>query len=710
LGFFVVPASNFRFVFCCKKNYLFWASAAKHNCLTHPTKKIRPSFRMTTITFESLGLNSAVLKAISDMGFVTPTPIQEQAIPALLTGSSDLVALAQTGTGKTAAFGLPLLTLLDFNSRDTQAIVLAPTRELCMQIAKDIVNYSVNMSNVNVVAVYGGASITNQITELRRGAQIIVATPGRLIDLIDRRKVNLENVRFAVLDEADEMLNMGFKDDLDTILASTPDTKNTWLFSATMPNEVLRISKNYMNNPTEVTVSKNEGNVNIEHIYYTINNRDRYLALKRIADFNPDIFAIVFCRTKIETQQVADMLIKDGYNADALHGDLSQAQRDHVMNRYRSRNLQMLVATDVAARGIDVNDVTHVINYNLPDEIESYTHRSGRTARAGKKGVSIALVTSKEQGKIKMLERLIKSKFTPAMIPNGKEVCEKQLVNLMERLHTAPIDEAAIEGFLPAIYDAVKDLDKEEILKRFVSLEFNRFLEYYKKAPNLNAGMSDRNPRERPERGGREERGGSFVGNSNVSKLFINLGKMDDVDRDFMIDYIAHTANVPAGVITWVGIKDIFSFVEVKPEFAQPIIDAFRGQKFKQRPVRIELRDADGGGGSRERSGGGRDFKPRGEFGGNRGGSFGGNRGGSFGGDRDRNSGRGFNRSNDRNDRGSSRPFERNDRPFADRPARPVGSSDGTVSSPRRFEFSLPDSGDFDRSKRSSGGDKRKRK
>jgi ATP-dependent RNA helicase DeaD len=683
---------------------------------------------MTTTTFESLGLKSAVLKAISDMGFETPTPIQEQAIPVLLTGSSDLVALAQTGTGKTAAFGLPLLTLLDFEQRHTQAIILAPTRELCIQISKDLMNYAVQMQNVNIVAVYGGASIMNQITELRRGAQIIVATPGRLIDLIDRRKVNLEGIRFAVLDEADEMLNMGFKDDLDTILGSTPPEKNTWLFSATMPNEVLRISKNYMNSPIEVTVSRNEGNVNIEHIYYMINNRDRYLALKRIADYNPDIFAIIFCRTKIETQQVADSLIKDGYNADALHGDLSQAQRDHVMGRYRSRNLQMLVATDVAARGIDVNDVTHVINYNLPDEIESYTHRSGRTARAGKKGVSIALITNKETGKIKMLERLMKSKFTQDTIPNGVEVCERQLVSLMNRLHSAPVDETAIEGFLPAIYDAMKDLDKEEILKRFVSLEFNRFLEYYKKAPNLNASAgADRNSRERGTE--REVRGGGNFGGGDVSKLFINLGQMDSVDRDFMVDYISHTANIPKGVITWVGIKDTFSFVELKPEFAQTVIDAFQGQKFKQRSVRIELRDANasGGGGGRERGnfgsgggrergfgggGGGRDFKPRGDFGGNRGGER-----RDFGGDR--NSGRGFNRSNDRapssrpfgNDRGpSSRPFERNDRVPADRPARPVGS-DTAADRPRRFDFSLTDNlvKDFDRTQRPVG-EKRKRK
>lgn len=635
-----------------------------------------PAIYHFMITFDSLGLNSAVLQAISDMGFVSPTPIQEKAIPSLLTGDCDLVALAQTGTGKTAAFGLPLLTLLDFDQRHTQAVILAPTRELCIQITKDLNNYAAHMSNVNIVAVYGGASITNQITELRRGAHIIVATPGRLIDLIDRKKVHLESIRFAVLDEADEMLNMGFKEDLDTILATTPESKNTWLFSATMPDEVLRISKNYMDNPMEVTVSRNQSNENIEHMYYMIQNRDRYNALKRIADYNPDIFAIVFCRTKIETQQVADALIKDGYNADALHGDLSQAQRDHVMNRYRSRNLNMLVATDVAARGIDVNDVTHVINYNLPDEIESYTHRSGRTARAGKKGVSIVLLTSKEVSKIRTLERIIKSKFTQGEIPNGLQVCEKQLLSLMGRLHDVAVDESAIAGFLPVIMESMKDLEKEEILKRFVSLEFNRFLEYYKKAPDLNVSAGS-------DRGQRIERESSF---GNVSKLFINVGQKDGVDRGFMVDYISHIADVPVSAITWVGIKDIFSFVEVKPEFAQKIVDAFHGQKFKKRPVRIELRD---GGGRPERSGRGRDFKSGGDFA-NRGARRDYN-------SADRNNSRSFSRGSERNDRPArpfsdrpARPSERTERPF-----KPAATDAGATGGNRRFIYTLSDS-DFD--------------
>jgi ATP-dependent RNA helicase DeaD len=653
-------------------------------------------------TFDSLGLQSEVLEAISDMGFVTPTPIQEQAIPTLLTGDQDLVALAQTGTGKTAAFGLPLLTLLDFNQKATQGVVLAPTRELCMQIAKDLNNFSAKMSNVNIVAVYGGASITNQINDLKRGAQIIVATPGRLVDLIDRKKVNLSTVRYAILDEADEMLNMGFKDDLDTILGSTPETKNTWLFSATMPDEVLRISRNYMNNPSEVAVARNQSNENIEHVYYVVQNKDRYLALKRIADFNPDIFAIVFCRTKIETQQVADALIKDGYNADALHGDLSQAQRDHVMNRYRSRNLQMLVATDVAARGIDVNDVTHVINYNLPDEIESYTHRSGRTARAGKKGVSIVLMTSKEVSKVRILERLTKAKFAEEVIPNGMQVCERQLLSLIHRVNAVAVNEEQIEQFLPAIYEEMKDLDKEEIVKRFVSLEFNRFLDYYKNAPDLNM------------KSGRGERGSGS--NSNVSKLFINLGKMDNIDKVFMAEYIADIANVPDSAINWVGIKDIFSFVEVRPEFAQGIVEAFKGQKFKGRPVRVELRE--GNEGNERRGGGGRggnDRGGRGDFGRDRRGGSDRNNGRSFNrSGNDRNNDRSFNRggSNDRpferRERSNDRPFERsNDRPFErrersndrpafeprnnDRPQRPAErpASPNPSGNTRRFDFSL---------------------
>jgi ATP-dependent RNA helicase DeaD len=539
--------------------------------------------------FEALGLNNAIVKAVTELGFESPTPIQEKVIPALLTGNTDLVALAQTGTGKTAAFGLPLTSLIDFTSRDTQAVIICPTRELCMQITRDLQSYTKYVDGANIVAVYGGASIDNQSRDIKKGAQIVVATPGRLCDMIDRRRVNFSNVRFAVLDEADEMLNMGFKEDLDTILSQTPEEKNTWLFSATMPDEVLRISKNYMENPVEITAgTKNSGNDNIEHIYYCVQARDKYAALKRIADSNPDIFAIVFCRTRIETQEIADALIKDGYGADSLHGDLSQQQRDHVMKRYRSRSLQMLVATDVAARGIDVNDVTHVINYNLPDEIENYTHRSGRTARAGKKGVSICIINMKEVGKIRIIERIIKKKFIQGTIPTGFEACEKQLFSLVKKIHNVEVNEAAIEAYLPSIYEELKELTREDIIKRFVSTEFNRFLDYYKNAPDLNANTS----RDR-------ERSAATPG---ITKLFINLGELDSLDKNTMKEYISEISGVDAASIVNIEVKSSFSFIEVKTEAAEIIQGTFKNARYNNRNVRIESR-GDSGGDRRERGG-----------------------------------------------------------------------------------------------------------
>lgn len=564
--------------------------------------------------FEALGLNNSIVKAVTELGFETPTPIQEKTIPALLTGNSDLVALAQTGTGKTAAFGLPLISLIDFNSRDTQALIMCPTRELCMQITRDLQNFTKYINGANIVAIYGGASIDTQTREIKRGAQIVVATPGRMNDMIDRRRVNLNNVRFAVLDEADEMLNMGFKEDLDTILSETPEEKNTWLFSATMPDEVLRISKNYMSNPVEITAgTKNSGNDNIEHIYYCVHARDKYAALKRIADSNPDIFAIVFCRTRIETQEIADSLIKDGYGADALHGDLSQAQRDHVMKRYRSRSLQMLVATDVAARGIDVDNVTHVINYNLPDEIENYTHRSGRTARAGKQGVSIAIINMKEVGKIKIIERIIKKKFVQGTLPTGFEACEKQLFSLVKKIHNVEVKETAIEQYMPKIYDELKDLSKEDIIKRFVSTEFNRFLDYYKNAPDLNAHVGKDRERSTP----------------GITKLFINLGEMDQLDRNSMKEYIAEVSGVDKNHITNIDVKSSFSFIEVKSEAAEIITGTFKNARYNNRNVRIESRGSASGGGGGERNRYANGNTERRSYGGDRGG----NRGG-YGGER----------------------------------------------------------------------------
>ena len=578
--------------------------------------------------FEALGLNNFIVKAVTELGFENPTPIQEKTIPALLTGNTDLVALAQTGTGKTAGFGLPLVSLVDFTSRDTQALILCPTRELCMQITRDLQSYTKYIGGANIVAIYGGASIDNQTRDIKKGAQIVVATPGRMNDMIDRRRVNLSNVRYVVLDEADEMLNMGFKEDLDTILSQTPDEKNTWLFSATMPDEVLRISKNYMVNPIEITTgTKNSGNDNIEHVYYIVHARDKYAALKRIADSNPDIFAIVFCRTRIETQEISDALIKDGYGADALHGDLSQSQRDHVMKRYRSRSLQMLVATDVAARGIDVNDVTHVINYNLPDEIENYTHRSGRTARAGKQGVSIAIINMKEVGKIRIIERIIKKKFIQGKLPTGFEACEKQLFSLVKKIHNVEVNENAIEAYMPKIYDELKDLSKEDIIKRFVSTEFNRFLDYYKNAPDLNAG-------------GNKDRERSTPG---ITKLFINLGELDNLDKATMKEYISEVSGVPLDAIVNVEVKSSFSFIEVKSEAAEIITGTFKNIRYNNRNVRIESRGdsgRDGYEGKRSYNGGsyGKSFGSNGR---------GGSRNGGYGerkkyGNSDRSSGNGY--------------------------------------------------------------------
>lgn len=528
------------------------------------------------MNFELLGLSKPVLRAISELGFENPTPIQEQAIPVMLGGNQDVVALAQTGTGKTAAFGLPLIDLLDFAQRHTQALVLAPTRELCMQITRDFQSYSKHVNGAHVVAIYGGASIDGQIREMRKGPQIVVATPGRLVDMIERGIVDLARIEFVVLDEADEMLTMGFKDDLDLILSQTPKEKNTWLFSATMPHEVQRIAKSYMSNPHEVTVGqRNAGNENIEHLYYVVHAKDRYLALKRVADYNPDIFAIVFCRTKAETQQIADALIKDGYNADALHGDLSQAQRDFVMKRYRSRSLQMLVATDVAARGIDVNDVTHVINYNLPDEIESYTHRSGRTARAGKTGVSIAIIHTKEMHKIREIEKMIKRKFTQAQIPTGFDVCEQQLMALVKRIHNVEVDEKTVERYLPQVFDELSELSREDIIKRFVSIEFNRFAEYYRNAPDLNSNTQQ------------DDRRAVAPG---LVKLYMNIGGIDGFDLNTIKEFIAENAEINIADITWTDIKNTFSLVEVKTESVEKIMEAIHGAQYRGRTVRVESR------------------------------------------------------------------------------------------------------------------------
>ena len=549
-------------------------------------------------TFEELGLDSRILKAITEMGFEKPMPVQEAVIPVLLEMDTDLVALAQTGTGKTAAFGLPLVQKIDKESTYTQALILCPTRELCMQIAGDIKDYTKYVDNFRVVPVYGGASIETQIRQLSRGVHIIVATPGRMLDLMRRGKINLTKLKYVVFDEADEMLDMGFQDDMNSILEETPKEKNTLLFSATMPVEIEKIARGYMNHPVEITVgNRNSGSENVKHYYYLSQARQRYLVLKRIADFYPDIYAIIFCRTRAETQEVADALIKDGYNADALHGDLSQLQRDNVMNKFRLRNLQMLVATDVAARGLDVNDLTHVINYNLPDEIEQYTHRSGRTGRADKSGISIAILNLREKHKVKQLERSLGKTFKYAKIPSGKEVCEKQLFHMINKMETVVVNEEEINKFLPVINQKLDWLSKEELIKRFVSVEFNRFINYYRNAPDLN--VDDRHDTSGEPRRSNEE----FV------RLFINLGKIDGIGPTQLIGLINDTTQTRDMRIGRIEMLNTFSFFEIDSKHLDQVIEAFKTAKYQSRKVSIEVAnkktDRGGGGGDRRRSEGG---------------------------------------------------------------------------------------------------------
>ena len=585
--------------------------------------------------FNELGIRHDIVNAITELGFEKPTPIQEGAIPLLLSGSNDFVGLAQTGTGKTAAFGLPLLELIDYSKNHPQALILCPTRELCLQISNDVKNYAKNLPNVNVVAVYGGAAIVNQLKEIRRGVQIVVATPGRMLDILNRKAIDFTQVKFVVLDEADEMLNMGFQDDINDILSTTPAEKKTWLFSATMPREVREIAKKYMTDPKELTMGKqNTGNVNIEHEFYTVKARDKYAAFKRIVDYNPEIFGIVFCRTKIETQEIAESLVKDGYNADSLHGDLSQQQRDKVMKRYRDRSLQLLIATDVAARGIDVQDVTHVINYSLPDEIENYTHRSGRTGRAGKSGISICIINSKETHKIRQIEKVIGKSFTKAEIPSGFDVVEKQLFGLVHKVHHVEVNDKQIDQYIPRIMDEFADMSKEEIIKRFASLEFNRFLDYYKNAPDLNATADDR--------GRDNDRGPRDAGNSDYTRLFINLGSVDDFNRGDLLGYICNNSGISGRNVGKIDMKGVFSFFEVENDQVEKVMSGFKSVDFHGREVKIEVsgeaassgerRGGGGGGGRNERSGGG--YGGGGRSGGGGGYKGGGNRERSGGGER----------------------------------------------------------------------------
>ena len=576
------------------------------------------------MTFKELGIDDRIIQGISEIGFENPMPIQEKVIPWLLGEEvRDIVALAQTGTGKTAVFGIPIIQKTKVKSNKVQSLILCPTRELCMQIEKDIVKYSKYLPGIKTVAVYGGASIEKQIQQIRKGVQIISATPGRLKDLINRNIIDLSHVSTLVLDEADEMLDMGFQEDLEEILAFTPGDKNTLLFSATMPYELMEIAKKYMNDPVELSVGKrNAGAEDVEHIAYFVQSRDRYLALKRIVDYNQDIYGIVFCRTRRETQEIADKLIQDGYNADALHGDLSQGQRDVVMEKFRIKHLQLLVATDVAARGLDVYNLSHIINYNMPDELELYTHRSGRTGRAGKKGVSIIIANMKEKGKLHQIEKTLGKKFSFQSVPLGKDICEKQLLFLIDKVETVEVDYTQIQSYLT---DAIKKLDwleREELIARFLSVEFNRFLDYYKNTPDLNLPMEEK------------KKGRGRENSEGYTRFFINLGKMEDLTPTSMIGLINETTGVRDLDIGEIEILKNFSFFEVESSAQDLILMSFEDKEFKGRRIGVEVasskEERKGGGKKRDRSKGGR----REEFSGDRRRSGGRREGGS--GDRKR--------------------------------------------------------------------------
>lgn len=553
------------------------------------------------ILFNEMGLDPHILQAIGELGYETPTPIQEKTIPMLLTNPVDMVAFAQTGTGKTAAFGLPIVQQINTNSSAVQALILCPTRELCMQITNDLTNFSKYRPGINVLPVYGGSSINEQIRKLDRGSQIVVATPGRAVDLINRRKLKLQQISWVVLDEADEMLSMGFKDDLDTILSQTPENRQTMLFSATMPAEMVAIANKYMDHPLEISVGKkNAGCDNVSHEYFLVHAKDRYEALKRIADLNPKIYGIVFCRTRAEAKEVADNLIRDGYNADALHGDLSQDQRDIVMNRFRIRHLQLLVATDVAARGLDVNDLTHVINYNLPDDPEIYIHRSGRTGRAGKKGISISILHLKEKGKLRDVERMLNKKIDYKPVPSGKDICEKQLFNLVDKVEKVEVNTDHIEQYLKVIYKKLEWLDREDLIKHFVSVEFNRFLESYKNSKDLNVDPASKNGRDSGDYRNEREGNGSRTGRGtrenrrnrgtdvHFSRLFMNLGKNDQVDKRSIIDLINRQMPGKSVEIGQIEVLRNFSFFEVDNRFERDIQKAFFKVQFNGKRVGLE--------------------------------------------------------------------------------------------------------------------------
>lgn len=574
-------------------------------------------------TFEELGVSDEICRAISEMGFVSPMPVQEQVIPYLLSGDSDVVALAQTGTGKTAAFGLPILQKLDIDKVEPQSLILSPTRELCLQIAEDLRDFSKYIDGVRVLPVYGGSSIESQIKALKRGVHVIVATPGRLLDLMKRKTVSLSTIKNVVMDEADEMLDMGFSEDLNAILSDVPEDRTTLMFSATMSKEIEKIAKNYLHNAKEITIGrKNEGTHSVRHVAYCVHAKDKYETLKRIVDYYPNIYGIVFCRTRAETQEIADKLMQDGYNADSLHGELSQAQRDLVMQKFRVRHIQLLVATDVAARGLDVDDLTHVINYGLPDDTEYYTHRSGRTGRAGKTGTSIAIINLREKGKMRQIEKAIGQQFQMEELPTGKEICKKQLMKTIDNIEKVKVNEEEIADFMPEVFRKLEWLDKEDIIKRVVSLEFNHFLDYYLDHKDIELAKEGRDSDRRGSRDGerrgerrdrRGDRGGRRDAEPGYTRLFINLGKLDNLKPRELMDMINH--NVKQHVeVGRIDLMSKFSFFEVNQESANSVAKFMSGIQFGDRKVQVEIADESGAGNSKpdfsKNNRGGRDSEP----------------------------------------------------------------------------------------------------
>jgi ATP-dependent RNA helicase DeaD len=624
--------------FAGKSKCLVKVHCRKHENLvgTDAKQKVKTKL-LDKMKFSELGLKDTILSAIMELGYESPTPIQEQAIPYLLENDADLIGLASTGTGKTAAFGLPLLNKIDVESKNTQGVIICPTRELCIQITKDLDSYSKNIRGINIVPVYGGTDIVKQIRQIERGAQLIVATPGRLMDLINRKKIKLGEVEVVILDEADEMLNMGFKEDIDAILKQTPSHKNVWLFSATMPKEVARIAQDYMVEPFEITVGgKNESNKNIEHHYYIVKERDRFQALKSVIDFNPNIYGLIFCRTRRDTADVADKLMAAGYNAEPIHGDLSQSQRDRVMEKFRNKTLQILVATDVAARGIDVNNITHVIHYQLPEDVENYTHRSGRTARAGKTGTSIALINTKEGRKISSIEKIIKSKFDLKKIPSSHDICQTQLINLVDGIIEVDVDSSRIEKFMPLLLEKLDGYSKEDLIKRFVSTEFNKFMSYYDQAHDLNAseqsgGRSERGgdrddygsrkrSSSRDSRDARDSRDYDRKNDGDKQRFFVGLGKKDGFNHGALLRLLCDNTGVSKSDIGKIDILEKFSFFDADKKETEVILKKMQGVDFEGTSFHVEKTNSGDDRGSKgdrsersergDRSGGGGFKKP----------------------------------------------------------------------------------------------------